>query len=594
MNYLPGEHGRAFRVIRDDERDDGLAASRRDGYIEWSNHPSAGQQESAFNTVTYRREAQRRLPLNHEQLTWRPVSEREWRRHVPTGTLRDGRLLQMDHAQLNLTASTPWATSNDGASAVVFRTPSTWSRGPCPSVAEINDHNEQLVRMDTAQMNLAASTPWATSNDGASAVVFRTPSTWSRGTRPSVAEINDHNKQLVMRTLSSRGASHEQYAAQREAQAAINRAGQGHGSPEVEVHAHTHTRQRVACGGREPEPYSTQRNVQANVHHEAQSDVLGNAHQGVQQELPVHRRRSGQHEAPGFRHHAVKRGTGALQHHSAHSKAPTLQHQNVRCEAQTQHQLNVHCDVQSISMSSSTTSSATSGIYRSPTETKIGAKRQSGAVASSPPPSPSTLFEAQNETTSKRSKSTTSPPPPPLNFANFDKLDLLCQATLEMGPLQENPSGCSCPKSRCIALYCDCFKAGRRCNPDTCTCLNCKNTVHESGINGARTVAIRTILARNPRAFTTAGLGKAPKELPPGQIACNCIRSRCLKLYCGCFQAGKACDPELCTCISCLNTEEDVGGHRRSAIQQCLEKRPNAFQIKPKDAGLGCACKNNR
>ena len=163
-----------------------------------------------------------------------------------------------------------------------------------------------------------------------------------------------------------------------------------------------------------------------------------------------------------------------------------------------------------------------------------------------------------------------------------------------MGPLQENPSGCSCPKSKCIALYCDCFKAGRRCKPGTCTCLNCKNTVEESGANGARSVAIRTILARNPRAFTTAGMGNPPKELSPGQVACNCIRSRCLKLYCGCFQAGKVCDPKICTCISCLNTNDDETGARQSAIQQCLEKKPNAFQIKAKEAGGGCACKNNR
>jgi hypothetical protein len=68
----------------------------------------------------------------------------------------------------------------------------------------------------------------------------------------------------------------------------------------------------------------------------------------------------------------------------------------------------------------------------------------------------------------------------------FDKLNLLCSATLDLGPLQENPTGCSCPKSRCIALYCDCFKAGRRCDPTKCSCLNCKNTVEESGPNGAR------------------------------------------------------------------------------------------------------------
>lgn len=62
----------------------------------------------------------------------------------------------------------------------------------------------------------------------------------------------------------------------------------------------------------------------------------------------------------------------------------------------------------------------------------------------------------------------------------FHKLDLLCSATLELGPLQDNPTGCSCPKSKCIALYCDCFKAGRRCSAN-CACLNCKNTVRESG-----------------------------------------------------------------------------------------------------------------
>lgn len=68
----------------------------------------------------------------------------------------------------------------------------------------------------------------------------------------------------------------------------------------------------------------------------------------------------------------------------------------------------------------------------------------------------------------------------------FNKLDLLCSATLELGPLQENPAGCSCPKSKCIALYCDCFKAGRRCDPTKCSCSNCRNTVKESGPNGAR------------------------------------------------------------------------------------------------------------
>lgn len=101
----------------------------------------------------------------------------------------------------------------------------------------------------------------------------------------------------------------------------------------------------------------------------------------------------------------------------------------------------------------------------------------------------------EKERLAKRSKSidvgqSSSPPTKKVKTTTaeegLDKLDLLCAATLDLGPLQENPSGCSCPKSRCIALYCDCFKAGRRCDPKTCSCLNCLNTVEESGQKGAR------------------------------------------------------------------------------------------------------------
>jgi len=175
----------------------------------------------------------------------------------------------------------------------------------------------------------------------------------------------------------------------------------------------------------------------------------------------------------------------------------------------------------------------------------------------------------------------------------FDKLELLCTATLEIGPLQSNPAGCSCPKSKCIALYCDCFKVGRRCGT-MCSCLGCENTIDQSGKNGARTKAIRSILALNPRAFVTAGISNIVQKLPPGEVACNCVRSRCLKLYCSCYQSGKVCNEMVCSCVSCLNTEKDTDGQRRVAILATLEKRPDAFRARIKVAGLGCACKNNR
>ena len=135
-------------------------------------------------------------------------------------------------------------------------------------------------------------------------------------------------------------------------------------------------------------------------------------------------------------------------------------------------------DVQAISMSSSNGSSTTSP----PHNAAVGNKRLNDAVAPPDPTKPTplapTIPSAFTSTNQKKQKIS-----PPTKKAGFDMLNLLCSATLEVGPLQDNPSGCSCPKSKCVALYCDCFKAGRRCDKGTCSCLDCKNTVEESGKN---------------------------------------------------------------------------------------------------------------
>jgi Tesmin/TSO1-like CXC domain, cysteine-rich domain len=171
-------------------------------------------------------------------------------------------------------------------------------------------------------------------------------------------------------------------------------------------------------------------------------------------------------------------------------------------------------------------------------------------------------------------------------------LDLLCSTTLELGPIQDNPTGCSCPRSNCIKLYCDCFKAGRRCS-GVCACVKCKNTEAETRPDGERIQAIKNTLARNPRAFTGGKKEASPRN--PGDIVCNCVKSKCLKLYCDCFQSGQFCN-DACACNSCFNTKEEsgIGGKRHLAIQQCLEKRADAFTKKIKDSGSGCACKNNK
>mmetsp|Transcript_11746 Transcript_11746/g.14874 ORF Transcript_11746/g.14874 Transcript_11746/m.14874 type:complete len:197 (-) Transcript_11746:796-1386(-) len=60
---------------------------------------------------------------------------------------------------------------------------------------------------------------------------------------------------------------------------------------------------------------------------------------------------------------------------------------------------------------------------------------------------------------------------------------------------------------------------------------------------------------------------------------CNCRNSRCLKLYCECFASGIYCAPDRCNCNPCQNNSlfESV---RQSAVQQTLDKSPNAFRPK--------------
>ena len=108
--------------------------------------------------------------------------------------------------------------------------------------------------------------------------------------------------------------------------------------------------------------------------------------------------------------------------------------------------------------------------------------------------------------------------------------------------------------------------------------------------------AIQGILARNPRAFRNAGHHTVMNKHRAGEQGCNCIRSRCLKLYCTCFQKGIVCNPLICSCVGCLNMEGETSGLRQLAIEMTLEKRPDAFKEKPrtKILGAGCACKNNQ
>jgi len=83
-------------------------------------------------------------------------------------------------------------------------------------------------------------------------------------------------------------------------------------------------------------------------------------------------------------------------------------------------------------------------------------------------------------------------------------------------------------------------------------------------------------------------LTSASPAKPAGK-KCNCKNSKCLKLYCECFASGRYCDD--CNCFACKNSLESAH-ERQQAIEQTLERNPNAFR--PKIAVLASPARGER
>lgn len=109
---------------------------------------------------------------------------------------------------------------------------------------------------------------------------------------------------------------------------------------------------------------------------------------------------------------------------------------------------------------------------------------------------------------------------------------------------------CSCKKSHCIKLYCECFAKKRLCNG--CKCQGCKNTLRDNSI---RQSAISFVECRNQEAFEPKIVKELEKEKIHHARGCNCKKTGCLKKYCECFQSGAICT-KLCRCDDCLNNVE--------------------------------------
>lgn len=73
---------------------------------------------------------------------------------------------------------------------------------------------------------------------------------------------------------------------------------------------------------------------------------------------------------------------------------------------------------------------------------------------------------------------------------------------------------------------------------------------------------------------------------------CRCQKSRCLQLYCDCFQSGSTCKDD-CRCKSCGNTTSNR--KRQEIIDDILARRPEAFMLRAApETGVGCRCKKSK
>uniref|UniRef100_A0A7S2S456 CRC domain-containing protein n=1 Tax=Mucochytrium quahogii TaxID=96639 RepID=A0A7S2S456_9STRA len=123
---------------------------------------------------------------------------------------------------------------------------------------------------------------------------------------------------------------------------------------------------------------------------------------------------------------------------------------------------------------------------------------------------------------------------------------------------------CSCKKSKCLKLYCDCFAGNLFCS-ELCSCADCRNDkVHKY----ERKLAIDLLKERKPAAYERMETPGSSAHAAAQEAGCKCKRTRCLKKYCVCFNQQAYCT-DACVCLECGNNPNKPPPAAAADTQPC-------------------------
>lgn len=130
-----------------------------------------------------------------------------------------------------------------------------------------------------------------------------------------------------------------------------------------------------------------------------------------------------------------------------------------------------------------------------------------------------------------------------MNFKKLDEIDLIVKQ-IEQSTIKQQKKCCTCKKSLCLKLYCECFLSGQVCGVD-CKCVNCKNT---SEFDSFRHIIIQSMMSKK-QTYKKLEMLRQPNALG---ISCVCKKSGCQQRYCECLKRGQECGAQ-CSCVGCKN-----------------------------------------